>query len=192
MEGGRSTRPSREGESSKCSRVGAGAATARRCSGSSPIDSRETGILKLIHLNADSIVNKMDLLQARVSELKPDIIAITESWTHGDISDATLKIEGYDLIGRRDRTDTLKGRGGGILLYSSLPCVYVNSLHKSEQILHATIPSKDKRSEDIQIHVFYRSPNATEEMTDEVIKYIDDIPANSVLVGDFNYPNVDW
>ena len=171
--------------------MGARAATARSCTSSS-LDSRDTGIIKLIHLNADSIVNKTDLLRARVSELKPDIIAITESWTHSEITDGILKIEGYDLIGRRDRTDTLKGRGGGILLYSSLSSVFVNSVHKSEQILHAIIPSKNKSSEDIQIHIFYRSPNATEEMTDEVIKYIDNIPTNSVLVGDFNYPDIDW
>ena len=34
-----------------------------------------------LSLNARSIVNKVDLLQATVYNLKPDIIGITESWT---------------------------------------------------------------------------------------------------------------
>lgn len=149
-------------------------------------------MLKFLFMNADSIMNKIDLLQAHVYELEPDIIAITESWTHEEITDGILKIQGYDLIGRRDRKDTLKGRGGGVLLYSKLPNIFVNSLNKSEQIIHATITSNSKNSEDIQIHCVYRSPNASEAMTKEVIDYIKNIPQNSFLVGDYNYPEVDW
>ena len=29
-------------------------------------------------------------------------------------------------------------------------------------------------------------------MTKEIIDYIKNIPQNSILVGDFNYPDVDW
>ena len=78
------------------------------------------GIIKILYMNADSIVNKMDLLQMQVCELSPDVVAITESWTHGELSESVLKLDGYEVIGRRDRTDTQKGRGGGILLYSRL------------------------------------------------------------------------
>ena len=144
------------------------------------MNSRKTGtLIKLISMNAQSVVNKLELLRAQVSELEPDIIAITESWTHSDITEGILKISGYELIGRRDRSDTLKGRGGGILLYSKLSNIYVNTVNKSEQIIHATITSNDKNSEDIQIHCFYRSPNATSAMTDEVLAYIKIIPDNS-------------
>ena len=83
----------------------------------------KNSMIKFLFMNADSIMNKIDLLQAHVYELEPDIIAITESWTHVEIPDGILKIQGYDLIGRRDRKDTLKGRGGGVLLYSKLPTV---------------------------------------------------------------------
>ena len=44
-------------------------------------------------MNADSIMNKVDLLH----ELGLDIIAITESWTHEEITDGILNIQGYDL-----------------------------------------------------------------------------------------------
>ena len=154
------------------------------------MNSPKEGIVKFLFMNAQSIVNKIDLLQTHVCELKPDIIGITESWTHEDITDGVLKIKGYDLIGRRNRTDTVKGRGGGILLYSNLSNIYVNSVNKSEQVIHATV--SNKFSEDIQIHCFYRSPNSSMEMMEEVIKYIECIPSNSILVGDFNFPDIDW
>ena len=149
-------------------------------------------MIKLLFLNAQSIVNKSDLLQAHVCELGPDIVAITESWTHEKITDSFLKIQGFDLIGRSDRTDTLNGRGGGLLLYSRLPNIFVNSFKKSEQVIHATITNQDKNSEDIHIYCFYHSPNSSVEMTAEVMDYIKTIPRSSILVGDFNYPEVDW
>jgi len=43
-----------------------------------------------LSLNAWNIVNKVDLLQATVYNLKPDIIGITESWTHHEIFDSEL------------------------------------------------------------------------------------------------------
>ena len=151
----------------------------------------DAGIIKILFMNAQSVVNKMDLLQTHVSELKPEIVAVTESWTHDDITRSMLKLLGYDLIGRRDRTDTLKGRGGGILLYSSLSHVYEQTVCKSEQIIHATIHTKEEIP-DIHLHVFYRSPNATDEMNEEVLAYVKGIPQNSILIGDFNYPEIDW
>ena len=67
-------------------------------------------------LNARSIVNKIDLLQATVHNLKPDIIGITESWAHPEIFDLELHLEGYQLF-RCDRS--VSSRGGGVLLYVS-------------------------------------------------------------------------
>ena len=49
-------------------------------------------------LNARSIMNKVDLLQATAYNMKPDIIGITESWTYSVISDSELYIEGYQLF----------------------------------------------------------------------------------------------
>ena len=141
---------------------------------------KESTIMKILYTNADSVMNKLDLLQAHVCEFDPDFIAITESWTHRQITKEMLKINGYSLIARSDRTDTLKGRGGGILLYSRLP-----------NVVQVTINNQDKGS-DIHVHVFYRSPNSTQEMNDAVLKYLSNIPGNSVLIGDFNYPEIDW
>ena len=193
METGWSTRKSTQGQRSQCEGVGGVSESSGCNAGESKEEMKPAkGMIKLVFLNADSIVNKIDLLQAHACELEPDILVVTESWTHGDITKAFLKLKGYELIGRCDRTDTLNGRGGGILLYSKLPNIYVNSVNKSEQIIHATISSEDKNSEDIQIHCIYRFPNSSEALTKEVIDYIKTIPRDSILVGDFNYPGVDW
>ena len=61
------------------------------------------------------MIQKLDELRSEVTLLKPDIITVTESWTHDGHSDAFLSIDGYELKIRQDR----EGRGGGILLYAS-------------------------------------------------------------------------
>ena len=53
--------------------------------------SGESSIIKVLYTNADSIMNKLDLLQAQVCELDPDFIAITESWTHDEVTKEMLK-----------------------------------------------------------------------------------------------------
>ena len=61
------------------------------------------------------MIQKLDELRSEVILLKPDIITVTESWTHDGHTDAFLSIDGYELKMRQDR----EGRGGGILLYAS-------------------------------------------------------------------------
>ncbi len=55
-----------------------------------------------------------------MSEEKPDLILMTESWCNGNISDSFLSIDGYELQTdlRMDRIDTAQGRGGGLLVYA--------------------------------------------------------------------------
>ena len=43
-----------------------------------------------MYVNARSIMNKLDELQAVSLEEQPDILGITESWTHDGILDAEL------------------------------------------------------------------------------------------------------
>ena len=152
---------------------------------------KNAGIIKILYTNAQSILNKLDLLQAHLYELEPDLIAISESWTHKDIAPATLNLPGYTIVGRSDRTDTLNGRGGGVLLYSRLSNVYEEVGDRPEQVVHAVLSNKEKSS-DIHLHVVYRSPNSSLEVSEGVQKYIENVPDNSILIGDFNYPEINW
>ena len=68
-------------------------------------------------LNAQSVVKKMDELRTIAVMKNTDVIAITEAWTNESVDDNYLKVDGYELLERKDRADTDKGRGGGILVY---------------------------------------------------------------------------
>ena len=45
---------------------------------------------------------------------------------------------------------------------------------------------------DVKLHVIYRSPNSSEENNQKLIEYINCVPENSVIVGDFNLPEINW
>ena len=67
-----------------------------------------------MYVNARNVTNKLDELQAVLLEEHPDILGITKSWTHDDISDAELSYDGYTRFCCDRPCDR---RGGGILLY---------------------------------------------------------------------------
>ena len=52
--------------------------------------------------------------------MEPDIVLVTETWCNNEISNAYLGIPGYELQTdlRQDRSDTDRGRGGGLLVYT--------------------------------------------------------------------------
>ena len=81
-------------------------------------DCKKVNKLSLLYINARSILNKLENIEALVFEKEPDIFAICESWTHSGVSDSEIMISNYNLIARADRTDTNNGRGGGLLIYS--------------------------------------------------------------------------
>lgn len=77
------------------------------------------GELTVLYTNCCSLIKKRNELSQLICDLKPQpsVISLTETWTNDTISNDELNILGYVLRGRRDRTDTKGGRGGGILVY---------------------------------------------------------------------------
>ena len=68
--------------------------------------------LKIIQLNIRSLVSKIDLSRAWVTLYKPNIITISETWLHDNITDDEIEIENFVLY-RADRSS----RGGGVITY---------------------------------------------------------------------------
>ena len=111
--------------------------------------------ISILYFNARSVVNKINCLSARAAADKPDIILICESWTHDDINEAELSLPGYSIVSRKDRTDTGKGRGGGLLMYAK----------QDEQVtelrienIFCQIVGLHLIQNDIQIYLVYRPP----------------------------------
>ena len=126
--------------------------------------------LMVVFGNVQSVINKMDELKAMVAVMKPDILALTETWTHEGIGREIVEVEGYEVAAREDRNDTEKGRGGGII-------IYVNKMHNVRRIEEnrsfnqsASIEMKNG-CEDVKIHVIYRSPNSTKANDDDLCNW---------------------
>ena len=60
--------------------------TQRERTAPSPGQSTQHKPLKIMYTNARSIVNKIQELKLLAADCSPDVIAITESWTHSAIS----------------------------------------------------------------------------------------------------------
>ena len=141
--------------------------------------------------NARSLNSKIEELKATAADLSPEVIAVTETWTNPSICSSYLNICGYKLVARKDRADTSNGRGGGIVVYvkSSIICHEIET--PSEIIQVAAVQTK-MTDHGLNIYVVYRSPNSSVENNIQINDFIRSVPANSIIVGDFNYPNVDW
>jgi len=137
------------------------------------------------------VVNKVHELACLTSEKKPDLILITESWCNPNVNDAYLALPGYHLQPdlRADRLDTANGIGGGLLVYSRdrltiLPCDKVNNFNQyvTFKVNIGTVTTT--------FYLVYRPPSST-DMTG-LIEIIEKAGPNSILVGDFNLPGIDW
>ena len=149
------------------------------------------GLVKMFYTNAQSVRNKMNLLKAHIIDSRPHLIAITESWTHENLDEVELSLPGYEIVSRCDRKDTVDGRGGGVLLYSSLNNVAVTkTTTKFHEVLAVAVSNKNEPP--LHINVVYRSPNSSENNNDHLLDYIKNIPENVVIVGDFNCREIDW
>ena len=166
--------------------------------------SKQRRIAKLLYLNARSILSKLDLLQTHVYDNKPELIAVCESFTHCDIGDALIGVEGYELISRKDGRDTTNGKCRGLLIYAKTGL----------QAMHCPIPGEDTvtemssvkvpwgiggggKQEFLQVVLVYRPPRVpgSEEdggNTEQLYKVLGSLNGNVVVVGDFNMPSIDW
>jgi hypothetical protein len=128
-------------------------------------------------------------LTATASVVEPDLILITETWCHKEIDNAFLSLPGYELQNelRKDREDTKEGRGGGLLVYvkQGLNVLAIDS--NVEFVQHCKFLVHD-----ITCYLIYRPPNGTVENMTRLAELINTAGKNTVFIGDFNLPGVDW
>lgn len=147
--------------------------------------------MKLLYTNAQSVIKKMDELRALVDEKKPDVVALTETWTNNDIPNEFLHINGYEILEREDRVDTSRGRGGGILVYVKKGlCAWKENV--DGDFCQCVCVKLKGRSDDLSIFVTYRSPNSTRENDELLCALMNQMRGRFVAVGDFNFPGIKW
>ena len=151
--------------------------------------------MKILYTNIQSVFSKINELIVIAVDQCPDIILLTETWCNTSISDATLAIPGYQLESdlRRDRTDTVNGLGGGLLVYTKqgLKILPHNNFKTNEfnQFCSLRIPTK---GEPLTIFLVYRPPGSGYENTDKLCEIMTNLDKQTILIGDFNFPDINW
>ena len=70
--------------------------------------------LRICHLNARSLVNKIDEIRVFCETHLPHVLSLNKTWLHSSISDSKIQLHGFSLV-RSDKTR----RKGGVLSYVS-------------------------------------------------------------------------
>ena len=120
-------------------------------------------------------------------------VALTETWLQGHIRDAQLNIEGFNI----SRCDRENRGGGGVLLYShnNFPVsgskTYDDSYCSAIFVKFSTLK--------LGVFVMYRPPEAPNEKFNCALNFVKgcieeelDRSFQVCLVGDLNFPNIDW
>ena len=151
--------------------------------------------VKIMYSNVQSIFNKLNEITTFVVEVKPDFILLTETWCKGSINDPALSLPGYQLETdlRRDREDTTNCIGGGLLVYTKTG-IKVAPRRDLENcgFLQCCAFSILTSEEPVTIVLIYRPPNSNNDNTDKLCKLTRNLPKNSILIGDFNFPKINW
>lgn len=137
-------------------------------------------------MNSNSIIGKLDLIKAHITTYEPEIICITETKVDSRFDDNELFGDSYTVI-RKDR----KFKAGGVLI------AFLNNA--SFKVLGTNTGPGESATIKIQPHakltfnliVMYRPPQ--ENNIDILSQLItDDKNYQSILVGDFNLPDIEW
>ena len=119
-------------------------------------------------------------------------IALTETWLSSHIADAQVSIPSY-TVSRSDRS----GRGGGVILFSHEKFPITTTTRYDDGVCQALLCQF--HSLKINVIVVYRPPDAAKELFSRAIGWIrrsiseiSDDSYQLILVGDFNFPYIDW
>ena len=118
---------------------------------------------------------------------------LCETWCNTNTNMASLNINGYELLMdlRRDRSDTANGIGGGLIVYARnglavLPCDETSDFNQYCKFIISD------RSDSYYIYLVYRPPSAGVASKDKLCELLRSAEKNSIFVGDFNLPSVNW
>ncbi len=133
---------------------------------------------------------KKNELNAYVATEKPDVVAITETWTNSTHLVSELLLPGYEIF-QKNRTN--KKEGGFICYVKSTLAAFKIDKQDAENYdsINVEITHNNKK---LVLATFYRP--AKLQAADDTALY-DEIQSliqakNAIVVGDFNCANVDW
>jgi hypothetical protein len=84
-----------------------------------------TQFTSFMHLNVQSLVPKIDLLNVELQKF--DILCFTETWLNTNVANQDISLDNFQSPFRKDRVDRL---GGGVAIYVK------NDYHENFEVLH--------------------------------------------------------
>nr|VZI33520.1 unnamed protein product [Spirometra erinaceieuropaei] len=147
--------------------------------------------LRCLYTNAQSLMSKLDELKLCLVELSPDVLAVTETWLSGNISDNEVALPGYQIY-RRDREHR---QGGGIVVYVNDGLKVSDNTTKfacSTEAIWLTI--KATGSPCLDVLTVYRPPRTDRIADTQLLEQLDKFSSrpNIMIMGDFNAPGTNW
>ena len=150
----------------------------------------------VMYTNADSLPNKLQELKTLINNTtpKPKVIALTEAKhkSKWNVALSELNIPGYNIY-----SNNLSSNNRGIIVYVSqnLSCKLLNVNIDFSEFLLLEIEGFNVCNK-TTIGVIYRSPSSNSDNDLNMYKLINSIcqdnKNNLILVGDFNWPYIDW
>ena len=150
------------------------------------------GECNVLYTNMDSFLNKISEFFTLIAHRKPSIIALTEilSKNQVDFNPVEYEIPGYNMF-----VNVNPRRGVAIYTAKHLNA---NEFHCERNGFTESVWCyfNDKYKNSVLIGCLYRSPNSTDENTQEMYTMLknENIHAfNKIcIVGDFNFPAIKW
>ena len=159
--------------------------------------SRNTKSLNVKLQNIRSLFRKLAFVETFFVSENVDICFFTESWLNTNISNSMINLPGYDIF----RSDRLDKRGGGVAIYYKnlldvklLDNFFVSSTYSNFEFSAMQLKTIDSK---ITFVCFYIPPDSAKctYTISNVCKVISSLITHTdpfVLLGDFNFPLVDW
>lgn len=145
--------------------------------------SKDGNKLNICHVNGGAIFNKIDDVRRIFEDANAHVIILSETWLKSYRSNASVNIEGFDVI----RNDRQRIQSGGVAVYIKkglrAKVVKTSSGIKSEYLFLEIIFPNSK----ILIGAYYKAPKVDEislfddALSDLLVNYTD-----IIIMGDFN------
>nr|VZI20107.1 unnamed protein product [Spirometra erinaceieuropaei] len=147
--------------------------------------------LRCLYTNAQSLISKLDELKLCLAELSPDVLAVTETWLSGNISDNEVASPGYQIY----RRDWEHHQGGGIVVYANEGLAVSENTTKfacSTEAIWLTI--KATGSPCLDVLTVYRPPRTDHIADTQLLEQLEKFSSrpNIMIMGDFNAPGTNW
>ena len=152
----------------------------------------KVGELKCMQANAESLMNKMDEFKLLVDDEKPDIIGITETWAKEDFGDEFYQLNGYNCL-RNDNSQDIRG---GVMIYYKAEmdvtlCKEIQEMRAKDSIWVWVKYEQEK----VIVGCIYRKGTSSEENNTRLFENIalsKQLSDKVLIMGDLNFPEIDW